>query len=99
MIHIARASTPGRHKFAPVSIRLEPNIAGSHVVWRVVGMGIDHVEGLHADEKQALVMAAAVAARMIASKPPEPVVGLKPRLAVKDGRRVPRGPKPGPEVA
>ena len=97
MIRIARTSVPGRHKFAAVSIRLEPNLAGSHVVWRVSGAGIDHVQGLHADEKQALAMAAAVASRMIACKPPEPLVGFTPRLAVKDGRRVPR--KPGPEAA
>ena len=99
MIRVARISVPGRHKFVPVQIRIEPNHDGSHVVWRVTpqGPGLEHVTGLHSDAGHALAMATAVAGKMIAGKPSKPIVGAVPRLAAKDGRRLPR--KPGPEAA
>jgi hypothetical protein len=82
---------PGQHKFGHVRISLQPNLAGSHVVWRVEGQGIDHITGLHADALQALGMAAAVAARMMQGQPPDP--GGKPTLVARDGKRVRKNPR------
>lgn len=94
MIRIARTSIPGQHKFGIIRVIIQPNSAGSHVVWRVEGEGIDHVQGLHSDAMKAIGMASAVAARMTQGQAIPDSNSLGPRLAVKDGKRVRRRKAP-----